>query len=81
MKLSIIFIIIIMLSGCASLKQNIRSEQSFPQPIGKKVTKDQLSRPEYMKYLTDDVKAVHYAEVCMGKAKARMLNIIWNEQK
>lgn len=48
--------------GCKS-NQSLQFTKT-PKEIGELVTTDLLSRPEFMMYNTEDVKAVHYAEVC-----------------
>ena len=35
-----------------------------PEEVGRLVTQELLSRPEFMMYETEEVQAVHYAEVC-----------------
>ena len=58
---------ICILNACSGLKSIKTSEYSMlPVEVGKLVTADLLSRPEFMMYKTPEVTAVHYAEACAG---------------
>jgi unsaturated rhamnogalacturonyl hydrolase len=47
-------------------------DSESPERIGKRVTEDLLSRPDFMMYRSENVRAVHYAEACAGFGAARL---------
>jgi rhamnogalacturonyl hydrolase YesR len=51
-----------------------------PAEIGRLVTADLLSRPEFMMYVTKECTAVHYAEACAGFGAARLAGLLKDEQ-
>jgi unsaturated rhamnogalacturonyl hydrolase len=53
-----------------------RMEHRTPREVGKMVTDDLLSRPEFMMYKTDFLTAVHYAEACAGFGAARLSGLL-----
>lgn len=53
--------------------------EKSPEVISKLVIKDLLSRSEYMMYNTEDVTAVHYAEVCTAFGAARIASLLNDE--
>jgi len=55
--------------------QNQTSGTMTPEKAGKLITKDLLSRQDFMMYNTPDVKAVHYAEACAGFGALRLAGL------
>jgi len=58
---------------------NIFSQQSLvktPEEIGRLVTNDLLSRPDFMMYRSEQCTAVHYAEACAGFGAARLSGLL-----
>jgi len=74
---SIIAILIACISCTGKIKnENFWNEGSSPQIIGNKVSDELLSRADFMMYVTDEVKAVHYAEACAGFGAARLAGLL-----
>lgn len=48
------------------------SAAESPERIGRLVTKDLLSRPDFMMYRSGTVQAIHYAEACAGFGAVRL---------
>lgn len=53
-----------------------QNDSGSPEAIAKKVIEDLFSREQYMMYITDDAKAVHYAEVCAAFGAARIAGLL-----
>ena len=51
-------------------------ESSSPETVGRKVTDDIFTRPEFMMYISDHGTGVHYAEVCAGFGAARLAGLL-----
>ncbi len=51
-------------------------DNKTPELIGRIVTDDLLSRPDFMMYNTGEVRAVHYAEACAGFGAARLAGLL-----
>lgn len=65
--------------SCSSHRQVFWTPQTSPQVIGEKVTRDLLTRNEFMMYKSEQVRAVHYAEVCTAFGAARLAGFL-NDQ-
>lgn len=72
MKPVITALLLFSLLACTSSNKNFWTEATSPKTIGAKVTKDLLSRPNFMMYNSGDVIAVHYAEVCAAFGATRL---------
>ena len=80
-NLTLLFIAIYTLSSCSGNKSPNTSEfVKSPEEIGTLVTKDLLSRSEFMMYDTKDVYAVHYAEACAGYGAVKLCAFL-NDQE
>jgi unsaturated rhamnogalacturonyl hydrolase len=58
--------------SCATNKKPFWPGAKSPEAVYRVVTEDLLSRPGFMMYSTEQVKAVHYAEVCAAFGAARV---------
>lgn len=56
--------------------ENLISESTSPQIIGRMVIDDLLNRPDLMMYVTDFWTGVHYAEACAGFGAARLAGLL-----
>lgn len=72
MKILYIFVIILLISGCSSSDNHFWNKATSPVVIGKKITDDLLSRPQFMMYNTGDVISVHYSEACAALGAVRL---------
>ncbi|MGW8314447.1 MAG: glycoside hydrolase family 88/105 protein [Bacteroidales bacterium] len=54
--------------------------ETSPVAVYRLVAEDLLSRDDFMMYRTDEVRAVHYAEVCTAFGAARMAGYLGDEQ-
>jgi unsaturated rhamnogalacturonyl hydrolase len=75
--LPLIFSIFLSSSGVI---QNQTTGTMTPENAGKLITKDLLSRQDFMMYNNPDVKAVHYAEACAGFGALRLAGLL-NDKK
>jgi unsaturated rhamnogalacturonyl hydrolase len=63
-------------SQTTSQKRIFWDEAQSPDTVGRKIIEDIFTRPDYMMYDTETVKAVHYAEVCTGFGAARLAGLL-----
>jgi unsaturated rhamnogalacturonyl hydrolase len=71
------FLLAVILSGNNEQEpvNNIFADKS-PKNIGRLITADLLSRPEFMMYATEQCTAVHYAEACAGYGAAKLAGLL-----
>jgi len=68
-------------SGKSALDNISFPENKSPEYIGRLVTDDLLSRPDFMMYNTGKVRAVHYAEACAGFGAARLAGFLKDNER
>jgi unsaturated rhamnogalacturonyl hydrolase len=68
-------------SGKSALYKISFPEDKSPEYIGRLVTDDLLSRPDFMMYNTGTVRAVHYAEACTGFGAARLAGFLEDSER
>lgn len=73
------FISIMFSIGCKST-ENLEYSTS-PKEIGKLIINDLLTRPEFMMYQVEDVKALHYAEACAAYGAIKLASFLNEESK
>ncbi|MFW5699463.1 MAG: glycoside hydrolase family 88/105 protein [Bacteroidota bacterium] len=77
MKTIALFALSLMLiSSCTSPQEDFWPKEKSPEKVAGLVTTDLLSRDNYMMYLTEHVKAMHYAEVCAAFGAARFAGLV-----
>jgi unsaturated rhamnogalacturonyl hydrolase len=64
------------LFSCAQCEKGFWPDEKSPVAVSKAVTEELLSRPGFMMYETEHVKAVHYAEVCTAFGAARLAGLL-----
>jgi unsaturated rhamnogalacturonyl hydrolase len=75
-----LIITICILTFCSGSRSFKTAEyKRTPEEIGKLVTADLLSRPEFMMYKTPQVNAVHYAEACAGYGAIKLAGFLKNK--
>ena len=75
LKLSFICIVIVF-SGCSNENSKpFYPPEKSPEVIGGKIIDEYLSRGEFMLYLTDDCRSIHYAEVCAAFGAVRLAGL------
>jgi len=69
------------LFSCQTLKRSSTAKSlKSPEAIGKSITQDLLSRPDFMMYETSEVQALHYAEACAGYGAIKLAALL-NDQE
>ena len=80
-KYLILIITISFLTACYGTKSLRTSEYNkSPQDVGKLVTDDLLSRPQFMMYSTPGVSAVHYAEACAAFGAIKLVGYLKDKE-
>jgi len=79
--LNFYIVAIFILFSCLSFKSFKPVEYNrSPEEVGKLVTADLLSRPEFMMYKTPGVNAVHYAEACAGFGAIKLAALLKDKE-
>lgn len=68
---------VLLMSACSGgpSSQSFEFTQS-PEDVGELVIHDLLSRPDFMRYQTEEVQAVHYAEACAGYGAVKLAALL-----